>query len=63
MTEKKDRKICERCGEPFVGEGADCPLCTEEAESGLGGIWHSIIYLVALVALLLTALVIKSFFP
>ena len=61
MSELKSRKICEVCGRPFDGEGPDCPLCTARASEGLGGIWHSIIYLVALVALLLFALLLKAF--
>ena len=59
MSELESRKICERCGKPFEGEGPDCPLCSAEASAGLGGIWHSIIYLVALLALLFFALFLK----
>jgi predicted amidophosphoribosyltransferase len=59
LAEDKPKKICERCGKPFVGEGPDCPLCQAQASQGLGGIWHSIIYLVALLALLFSALLLK----
>lgn|GEM_PF-2944706 len=60
MTELESRKICERCGKPFDGDGPDCPLCIAQASQGLGGVWHSIIYLVALLALLFFALLLKT---
>jgi hypothetical protein len=59
LSDLKSRKICERCGQPFDGEGPDCPLCTAQVSDGLGGIWHAVIYLVALVALLLMACLLK----
>ena len=62
MSQAEPKKICERCGKPFDGEGPDCPICSDQALQGLGGMWHSIIYLVALLALLFFALFLKFLF-
>jgi hypothetical protein len=56
-TQTPASRICLRCGKRFEGEGTECPDCA--AASGLRGLGHSLIYLVALAALLALTVLIR----
>ncbi|MBN1142173.1 MAG: DUF2116 family Zn-ribbon domain-containing protein [Deltaproteobacteria bacterium] len=58
QTELPPPRTCTRCGKTFIGENPECSECGVQPER-FQGLKHSLIYLIALIALLACAVLLR----